>query len=83
VLAALAGGFFTKKTNKMKPLDQLLNSNFSADRALREAIVWRRSLGKRCTKCGGDVSRAEIDEQVVGYACTECPALFPPEKQTT
>ena len=67
----------------MKPLPELLTSNFSADRSLREAIVWRRSLGKRCTKCGGDVSRAEIDEQIVGYACTECPALFPPEKPTT
>jgi hypothetical protein len=67
----------------MKSLPELLASNFSADRALREAIVWRRSLGRRCTKCGGDISRAEIDEQIVGYACTECPALFPPEKPTT
>jgi hypothetical protein len=83
VLAALARDFFKTKTNKVKPLEKLLTSNYSADRALREAIVWRRSLGRRCTKCGGGVSRAEIDEQVVGYACTECPALFPPEKQTT
>lgn len=66
----------------MKPLPELLTSNFSTDRALREAITWRRCPGRRCTKCGGNLSRAEIDEQVVGYACIECPALFPPEKPT-
>ena len=67
----------------MKPLDHLLTSNFSADRALREAITWRRVDGMLCQNCGGPLMAGFLDGDQVATACTECPALFPPEKPTT
>ena len=66
----------------MKPLDHLLTPNFSTDRALREAIVWRRVNGVLCQNCGGPLMAGFLDGEQVATACSDCPTLFPPEKPT-
>ena len=67
----------------MKPLPELLTSHFSADRALREAITWRRVDGMLCQNCEGPLMAGFLDGDQVATACSDCPTLFPPEKPTT
>jgi hypothetical protein len=60
----------------MKISASIFGSNFSADKAQREAITWTREYGLRCGRCGGIMLLGTFDAEPVAWACQECPAVF-------
>lgn len=59
-------------------LPGFFTSNYSADRAKREAVAWRRTEGEACAKCGGPIMAGILDGELVANACQNCPATFAP-----
>jgi hypothetical protein len=60
----------------MKVSASIFSSNFSVDKAQREAITWTREQGMRCGRCGGVMLLGTLDAEPVARACQECPAVF-------
>ena len=61
---------------KASTLPDFFRSNYSADRAKREAVNWRRVEGETCAACGGPIMAGLLDGELVANACANCPATF-------
>lgn len=63
---------------KRSPMPANTRGNFSAEKARREAIIWRRVEGARCDICSGYILAALLDDELIAQACNNCPATFAP-----
>jgi len=62
------------KKSTAEPLPAFFFSQYSVDKAKREAIIWRTLPGAVCHKCGGRSMTGFLDGQPVALACTTCGA---------
>ena len=51
----------------MSNLPAFFDSSYSADRARREAVAWRRTEGEACAKCGGPIMAGILDGELEAW----------------